>query len=59
MLMEYLASDYFKLLMATVDDLENLFWYVQANEGGGALCVWLSVCFFSSPLCAALHVGKR
>lgn len=56
----YLATNYFKLLMKTVDDLRNWFWYAQAEEGVGFLC-WLYSPFFLFPLTfySALRVGKQ
>lgn len=58
----YLATNYFKLLMKTVDDLGNWFWYAQAEEGVGFFVLTVfSFFFFLFPLTfySALRVGKQ
>lgn len=52
----YLATNYFKLLMKTVDDLGNWFWYAQAED-----FFVLTVFSFLFPLTfySALRVGKQ
>lgn len=45
----YLATNYFKLLMKTVDELGNWFWYAQAEEGVGFFVLTVFSFFFISP----------
>lgn len=56
----YLATNYFKLLMKTVDELGNWFWYAQAEEGVGFFVLTV-FSFFLFPLTfySALRVGKQ
>lgn len=45
----YLATNYFKLLMKTVDELGNWFWYAQAEESVGFFVLTVFSFFFISP----------
>lgn len=58
MYVKVVATNYFQLLMKTVDDLGNWLWYAQAEEAVGFLTVF-SFLLFPLTFYSALLVGKQ